>query len=772
MFGRDKKKGKAASNNLEGFKQYTKELKRIRDYEFSQCDEEEIFNVSDKLRHKAKKEKLEEILPAAYALVKEVTRRTLQLELFDEQLIAAVALHHGNVIEMETGEGKTLAAVLPAYLNSLKGEGVHILTFNDYLAKRDANWMKPIYDMLGVTVGYITEETSKPERKEMYACDITYVSAKEAGFDYLRDFMANDKEIVVQRGFHYAIVDEADSILIDEARIPLVIAGNIKRDNQLLKVTNSITDDFLEGEDFTLNKYAEKVSLTDQGLEKAEQRLDVENLYSEENTEILEVLLAVLYAKYVLKQDKDYIIRNGDIEIVDEFTGRVADRRQYPDALQDAVRIKENIISDQKSMVLNSIPLQHYQSLYQKLSGMTGTVHPAENEFWEYYDLKTIRIEPHKPCIREDLPDHVFDTKQNKLNYLIQEISEIHKTGQPILIGTGSVMESEELYQALQAEGIPCHVLNAKNDEQEAQIIKNAGIYGAVTVSTNMAGRGVDIRLGGSDQKDYERVAELGGLFVIGTNRNESRRIDNQLRGRSGRQGDPGMSRFYVSLEDDMMVKYDIRNFLPDKYSVSEEGIIQDKKVKEAVAWLQRRVESYNESARIQLLKYTYVLEQQRQIIHDRCMDILFDRKELTLLQEKCKEKYTEVLEKFGAETVKKAERDLTLYHIRKSWAEYIDYMEYEKEGIHLVLIGRKDPVDEYNRIAVDTFVKVQQEIEENIVQTFLESKIEKDGIDLVSMGLEVPAATWTYLINENKSQFASMESFVKFITGKFKEKD
>ncbi len=761
-----------------GFKKksgiYEKELALVNKYDLSACTEDELFNMSDELRHRAiNGEKLDKLMTEAFALVKEAVKRALGLELFDTQIMAASALHTGHIVEMDTGEGKTLAAVLPAYLNSLRGEGVHILTFNDYLAKRDALWMKPVYDLLGVTVGYITEDTPRERRRELYGCDVTYICAKEAGFDYLRDFMASSADNIVQREFNFAIVDEADSVLVDEARIPLVIAGNVKRDNSFLIKINSYVKEFEAERDFKLNKYAEKVSLTEEGLSLAERLLGVENLYSQENTEMLEVLLSSLYANFILKKDKDYIVRDGDIEIVDEFTGRVAEKRQYPDILQDAVRMKEGIISSQKSMILNSIPLQHFLSMYKKISGMTGTANPAGDEFFEYYNLEIVRIEPHIKCIRKDLPDIIFKDRESKMKMLVKEIEDAHLNGQPVLIGTGSVLESEGLYEELKKKGIECEVLNAKNDEEEADIIKNAGAYGAVTVSTNMAGRGVDIRLGGFDQKDYEKVFELGGLYVIGTNRNESRRIDNQLRGRAGRQGDPGKTRFFVSLEDDMMKKYEVKNFLPEKgFSCDENGVIEDKNVTEAVAWLQRRVETYNENARIQLLKYTYVIEQQRRIIHDKCMSILNGQTEFTLLKNNCGEKYNQVCEKFGENVAKKCERDLTLYHTRKAWSEYIDYMEYEKEGIHLVIIGQKDPVDEYNRIAVNAFSNMTAEIDSNVIESFLSADVGKNGIELEKMGLEVPAATWTYLINENKAQFSAMEAFVKFVAGKFKKND
>ncbi len=751
---------------------YQKELEQIAKYDFSDLSEDELFNISDGLRYRVKRgESLVKIMPKAFALVKETVKRTLGITLYDTQLQAAVALATRHIIEMETGEGKTLAAVLPAYLNALTGKGVHILTFNDYLAKRDANWMGPIYHMLGITVGYITEEIPRTARKKIYENDVVYVCAKEAGFDYLRDFMANKKEDLVQREFYYAIVDEADSVLIDEARIPLVIAGSVKRDSALLFFTNSIVKDFEMGTHFTLNKYAEKASLTEKGLELAEELLGIEDLYSEENTETLETLLAALYAHYVLKKDKDYIVRDGDIEIVDEFTGRVAERRQYPDALQDAVRTKEGILSKEKSMILNSMPLQHFLNLYEKLAGMTGTANPAGDEFGEYYDLEIVRIEPYRTCIRKDLPDLVFENKEAKQAALIAKIAEVHKAGQPLLIGTGSVQESEELYQALKAVGIDCHVLNAKNDEQEAEIIKNAGAYGAVTVSTNMAGRGVDIKLGGFDERDYNRVADLGGLYVIGTNRNESRRIDNQLRGRAGRQGDPGQSQFFISLEDDMMVKYEVQNFLPEGDSATDEnGQIMDKKITDAVAWLQRRVESYNESARIQLLKYTHVLELQRKLIHAKCMELLDGEVSLHFLEQRCPEKYAELVDTVGEEEAQSWERKITLYCIRKAWADYIDYMEYEKEGIHLVVIGRKDPVDEYNRIAANAFEDVKADMYNQVEELFMKAEIRKNGLDLEEAGLEVPAATWTYLINESKSQFSLMESFVKFVSGKMKK--
>lgn len=753
-------------------KLYQKELDAIQKYNFCDLTEEELYNISDELQYRVKRgENLTKIMPKAFALVKETAKRKLGIELYDTQLQAGLALATNHIVEMETGEGKTIAAVLPAYLNALTGKGVHVLTFNDYLAKRDANWMGPIYHTLGITVGYITEEIPRSERKAIYENDIVYVCAKEAGFDYLRDFMATRKEDVVQRDFYYAIVDEADSILIDEARIPLVIAGAMKRDNSLLFFTNSIVKEFEMNVHFTLNKYAEKTSLTDRGVELAEKLLELDDLYSEQNTETLETLLAGLYAHHVLQKDKDYIVRNGDIEIVDEFTGRVAERRQYPDALQDAVRTKEGILSKEKSMILNSMPLQHFINLYEKIAGMTGTANPAGDEFREYYNLEIVKIDRYKKCIREDLPDLVFETKEAKEKALIAKIKDVHAVGQPVLIGTGSIKESEELYAALQEVGIDCNVLNAKNDEQEAEIVKNAGAFGAVTVSTNMAGRGVDIKLGGADETEYDKVADLGGLYVIGTNRNESRRVDNQLRGRAGRQGDPGQSQFFISLEDDMMVKYDVENFLPaGGCDTDENGLIIDKKITDAVAWLQRRVESYNESARIQLLKYTHVLELQRKLIHEKCMGLLDGSIRLHLLEDRCPEKYDALVEAVGEEEAQAWERKLTLYAMRKAWAEYIDYMEYEKEGIHLVIIGRKDPVDEYNRIAANAFDDVKADINQQVEDLFMKAEIKKDGLDLEEAGLEVPAATWTYLINESKSQFSLMESFVKFVSGKMKK--
>ncbi|MBA1334187.1 MAG: Protein translocase subunit SecA [Firmicutes bacterium] len=506
---------------------------------------------------------LDELLVESYAIVREASRRMLGMRPYDVQVIAGIALHRCKVVEMQTGEGKTLAAIMPAYLNALTGEGVHVLTFNDYLAHRDAAWMGPVYEYLGLTVGYVKEGMSISQRQNAYCSDITYVTAKEAGFDYLRDFLCVERNMLVQRPFHYAIVDEADSILIDEARIPLVIAGNVPENVEDAFRLYDIVKNLQPGDDYETDQYRSNIYLTDAGLSRVEKILGCGNLYDPENLELLTRLNCALYAEVLLEKDKDYIVKNGKVEIIDEFTGRIADKRHWPDNLQTAVEAKEGLALQTGGMVMGSIAMQHFLSLYPRISGMTGTAVAAAGEFNEFYCMDVVVIPTNRPCIRRDHPDLVFTHSQAKQKALVSEVKRAHGTGQPVLIGTGSVEESERLASDLRKVGIEPRVLNAKNDEMEAIIIARAGEPGAVTVSTNMAGRGVDIKLGGEREQERDRVVALGGLYVIGTNRHESSRIDNQLRGRAGRQGDPGESRFFISLEDDMIVRYDIAKLIP-----------------------------------------------------------------------------------------------------------------------------------------------------------------------------------------------------------------
>lgn len=543
---------------------YGKVLDEIKEINLSSLSDADLLLESNKLKEEALSgTSNHKLLVRAFALVKEAVKRTLGFEVYDVQLLAAISLNSKKIIEMNTGEGKTLVAVFPAYLNSLYDKGVHILTFNDYLAKRDALWMGPIYELLGVSVGFIQEGMDKEAKREAYDKDITYVTAKEAGFDYLRDSLCYDKKHLIHRSLHFAIVDEADSILIDEARIPLVIAVSTKEANMnLLRVQEAIAS-LIPKEDYKIDEYGENVYLTEQGIDRVEEFLQCGNLYTEENFILLQQVNCALYAEVLLQKDVDYIVRNNRIEMVDEFTGRVSENRHWPDGVQGALECKEGLEIQSKGRILTQITLQHFIQEYEHLAGMTGTAIDSADELFEIYD-KEVEVIPHniKPC-RIDYPPYVFTDKEAKYKTLVEEIKKVHSTGQPILIGTSSVKESDLLAKLLEEVGIRCQVLNAKNDELEAHIIEKAGVLGAVTVSTNMAGRGVDILLGGPQGHDKEKIKELGGLYVIGTNLHETVRIDKQLKGRAGRQGDPGMTRFFVSLEDDLMVKYGLENMLP-----------------------------------------------------------------------------------------------------------------------------------------------------------------------------------------------------------------
>ena len=483
---------------------------------------------------------LDDVVIDAFAIVKEAAGRTVGMQPYDVQLLAALALHDRKLVEMQTGEGKTLAAVLPACLRAFLGRGVHVLTFNDYLAARDAEWMGPIYRFLGLTVGHVAQGMPSTERRNAYACDVTYATAKEAGFDFLRDQSCIEPRQLVQRGFHYAIVDEADSILIDEARVPLVIAGPADEDQvdlyRLAEIVRALRPDV----DYAIDETWRNVSFNSPGLDRLQWELQCGELHSEENVDLLTRLHLALQAEVFLKRDVDYLVRDGEIALIDELTGRVAENRRWPYGLQAAIEAKERLAIQPQGKILNSITLQHFLEQYECISGMTGTAQEAAEELYEFYRLKVVVVPPHRPCVRQDHPDRVFPTKESKYAALVREIAASHQTGRPVLVGTASVEESEHLASLLAESGIACQVLNARNDHQEAAVVAEAGAPGAVTISTNMAGRGTDIRLGGSDQRDREKVVALGGLLVLGTNRHESRRIDNQLRGRAGRQGDPG----------------------------------------------------------------------------------------------------------------------------------------------------------------------------------------------------------------------------------------
>ncbi len=713
--------------------------------------DEDLRDLAARLRTKARDgEPTGDLLVKTFALVREVADRTLGMRPFDVQMLAAAALHDGKLVEMNTGEGKTLAAVPAACLNGLAGRGVHILTFNDYLARRDAAWMGPVYRSLGLSVGVIQEGIEVGARQAAYKADITYATAKEAGFDFLRMHLARQPGRLVHRQFNYAIVDEADSILIDEARVPLVIAGDRQSsETSPYRIAEAVAG-LEEGEDWETDENKRNVFLTDRGLDRIEEALGCGDLHDSENYILLTEVNQALHARVLLRRDVDYIVRDGRIEIVDEFTGRVVDDRRWPDGLQAALEAKESLPIQPGGRILGSITLQHLLRRYPKLSGMTATARPAARELEQLYGMKVLVIPPNKPCVREDLPDVIFTHGDAKMKALVREIDRVHLTTRPILVGTRSVEESEVLARELEATGIACRVLNAKNDQVEAAIIAQAGAPGAVTISTNMAGRGTDIRLGGADERERERVVALGGLYVIGTNRHESRRIDDQLRGRAGRQGDPGSSCFFVSLEDDLMVRFGIDRLIPPPLRPSHQAEpVSHAVIRQEVDRLQRIVEGQNQDVRETLWRYSSLLEKQRITLHEWRMGVLLGSLESDLCAARLAGRYAELSERFGKEAVRAAEQAVTLHWIDRCWADHLAAVAEVREGIHLVDIGGLDPLQEYHKQIAEAFRGLHRAIGDGIVETFATLEVTDRGIDIAKSGIRGPASTWTYLVND-----------------------
>ncbi|MBQ2114438.1 MAG: preprotein translocase subunit SecA, partial [Selenomonadales bacterium] len=568
--------------------------------------------------HLANGETLDDILPEAFAVVREASRRVLGMRHFDVQLIGGMVLHQGKIAEMRTGEGKTLVATLPSYLNALTGKGVHIVTVNDYLAKRDSEWMGKLYNFLGLSVGLIAHGLDFMERKRAYAADITYGTNNEFGFDYLRDNMVTYPEQMVQRKLNYAIVDEVDSILVDEARTPLIISGPGEKSTDLYYVMAKAVAPLKEGEDYTLDEKTKAVMPTEAGINKVEETLGLKNLYSAANIDMSHQFTQALKAKAIMKRDKDYVVREGQVVIVDEFTGRLMFGRRYSDGLHQAIEAKEGVKIERESQTLASITFQNYFRMYDKLSGMTGTAKTEEGEFVKIYNLPVVVIPTNKEIKRTDFPDVIYKTKAAKYRAVVKAIKELHEKGQPVLVGTTSIRQSEALSAELHKARIPHQVLNAKYHEMEAEIISEAGQLGAVTIATNMAGRGTDIVLG-------EGVPEVGGLHILGTERHESRRIDNQLRGRAGRQGDPGSSRFYLSLEDDLMRLFGSENIasMMDKLGMDEDEPIEHKLITRSVEKAQKKVEARNFDIRKHVLQFDDVMNQQREVIYGQRHKIL-----------------------------------------------------------------------------------------------------------------------------------------------------
>ena len=740
----------------------SKELKRIKpiadlmesyDGEMQKKTDDELKAKTIEFKERLKNgETLDDIMPEAFAVVREASTRTIGLKHFREQLIGGVVLHQGRIAEMKTGEGKTLVATLPAYLNGLAGNGVHIVTVNDYLAQRDRDSMSPIYEFLGITCGVVLHNLDQTQRQAAYNCDITYGTNSEFGFDYLRDNMVIYKEERVQRGLNFVIVDEVDSILIDEARTPLIISGQGEKSTEFYKVADYFAKSLKIENDFTVDEKANSVILTEPGIKKAENYFKLKNYADPENMEIQHHVVQALKGNYIMKNDKDYMVKNGEVLIVDEFTGRAMEGRRYSDGLHQAIEAKEGVKVERESKTLATITYQNYFRMFKKLSGMTGTALTEENEFREIYGLDVIEVPTHEPMVRDDHADVVFKSAIGKFNAVVEEIEKSHEKGQPMLVGTVSIEKSEVLSDLLVKRKIPHQVLNAKFHEKEAEIISHAGEFGSVTIATNMAGRGTDIKLG-------EGVVEVGGLKIIGTERHESRRIDNQLRGRSGRQGDPGESRFYESLDDDLMRIFgsDKLSGIVEKLGLGEDDAIESKMVTGAIENAQKKVEGNNFDIRKTLLQYDDVINKQREIIYHQRSEVLegedmkdqvqemikdivygavdshlsgsdeeFENELEKLLEflediflpkasisvddlasisddeikeklyDEAKKLYSQKEEELSSEQMREIERVILLRVVDAKWMDHIDDMDHLKQGIGLRAYRQQDPTQAY----------------------------------------------------------------------------
>ena len=750
-----------------------------------------IRNLSDaELRAKtpyfreklAQGSELEDILVEAFAVVREAAWRTVQMRPFDAQIVGGLVLHEGKIAEMKTGEGKTLAATMPIYLNALPGKGTHLVTVNDYLARRDAEWMGPIYKMLGMTVGVIVHGLDDDERREAYHADITYGTNNEFGFDYLRDNMKFSLEDYAQREFHYAIVDEVDSILVDEARTPLIISGPSEESTDKYYRINQVIPRLRKEKDYTIDEKSRTVVLTEEGVSRVESYLKVQNLYEPKNMELLHHVNQALKAHTLFKRDVDYVVKEGEVIIVDEFTGRVMPGRRYSDGLHQALEAKEKVKIERENQTLASITFQNYFRMYKKLAGMTGTADTEAAEFKKIYNLDVLVVPTNMPMIRTDHTDVIYKTEKEKFNATIEEIKELHQTGRPVLVGTISIEKSELLSKYLTRTGIKHHVLNAKHHEREAEIVAEAGQRGQVTISTNMAGRGTDIKLG-------EGVAQLGGLHILGTERHESRRIDNQLRGRSGRQGDMGSSRFYLSLEDDLLRIFGAERIssIMDKIGIEENQPIEHKMISKAIENAQKRVEGQNFDIRKHLLEYDDVMNRQRQVIYEqrkkvlRGEDLWKDIEEMTeelvddlipdyieekqhpeewnlkglddmvfkqfslklnlsdpergLNQEEIRETIISAVkahlkkkeEDFGKPLMDHLIRMIMLQSIDTRWKDNLLGMDHLKEGIGLRGYGQKDPIREYQKEGYEMFMDMVYRIKTDTIEKLCRVQIQRE---------------------------------------------
>ena len=789
-------------------------IEAMRDSMMALSDEELRDKTKEYKKRLEEGETLDDLLPEAFATVREAARRVLGMEHYRVQLMGGVVLHQGRIAEMKTGEGKTLVSTLPAYLNALEGKGVHIVTVNDYLAKRDAEWMGKVHEFLGLTVGVVLNSMDNDERREAYNCDITYITNNELGFDYLRDNMVIYKEQLVQRGLHYAIIDEVDSVLIDEARTPLIISGQSGKSTSLYEACDILARQLVRGEesqefskmdaimgieveesgDFIVNEKDKVVNLTQDGVKKVEQFFKIDNLADPDNLEIQHNIILALRAHNLMFRDQDYVVQDDQVLIVDEFTGRIMPGRRYSDGLHQAIEAKEHVKVKRESKTLATITFQNFFNKYDKKAGMTGTALTEEKEFRDIYGMDVIVIPTNKPVIREDLQDAVYKTKKEKYHAVVEEVIKAHEKGQPVLVGTITIDISEEISRLLKKAGIQHKVLNAKFHEMEAEIVADAGLHGAVTIATNMAGRGTDIKL-----DDEARAA--GGLKIIGTERHESRRIDNQLRGRSGRQGDPGESQFFISLEDDLMRLFGSEKLMEvfNTLGVPENEQIQHKMLTNAIEKAQMKIEGNNFGIRKNLLEYDQVMNEQREIIYEErrrvlngesMRDVIYkmitDRVENTIdicissdipkedwnltelnelllpiiplkpitaaltdevkdvkeLKHKLKEQAVKLYEAKEAEfpepeALRELERVILLKVIDRKWMDHIDDMDQLRQGIGLQAYGQKDPLVEYKMSGFDMFDDMIANIQEDTVRLLfhvrIEQKVEREQVAKVT---------------------------------------
>jgi preprotein translocase subunit SecA len=715
---------------------------------------EEAADLNDeKLRKAAGLLKLEDLaesedIPQFLAIAREAGERATGLRPFDVQLLGALRMLAGDVIEMATGEGKTLAGAIAAAGYALAGRHVHVVTINDYLAHRDAEWMGPLIESLGLTVGWITAESASEERRAAYDCDVTYASVNEIGFDVLRDQLVTDVADLVSPNPDVALIDEADSVLVDEALVPLVLAGTTHRETPRLEII-TLVGELDAGSDYDTDSDSRNVHLTEVGARKVEKALGGIDLYSEEHvgTTLTEVNVA-LHAHVLLHRDVHYIVRDDAVHLINASRGRIAQLQRWPDGLQAAVEAKEGIETTETGEVLDTITVQALINRYATVCGMTGTALAAGEQLRQFYKLGVSPIPPNTPNIREDESDRVYITAAAKNDAIVDHIAEVHETGQPVLVGTRDVAESEELHERLVRRRVPAVVLNAKNDAEEARVIAEAGTHGTVTVSTQMAGRGTDIRLGGSDESDHDRVAELGGLHVVGTGRHHTERLDNQLRGRAGRQGDPGSSVFFSSWEDDVVAANLERNKLP--LETDEDGRIVSAKSSGLLDHAQRVAEGRLLDVHANTWRYNQLIAQQRAIIVDRRNTLLRTATAREELAELAPDRYDELSEEISEDRLETICRQIMLYHLDRGWADHLAYLADIRESIHLRALGRQNPLDEFHRLAVDAFASLAADAIEAAQQTFETANVleEEQGLDLSKLAR--PTSTWTYMVNDN----------------------